>query len=124
MSNGAKGEVHNMKKRKETGPSPEGMQAQRRKAKRQLDDLKLYQMIQEKEFDLFQKDDYSYVGAKARAIDWSYHRLNSALQRIWADAKRDISNEDRRNAAKRDKEVSGGDDGGVHNGSSDGQKSD
>lgn len=93
------------KKQKMEGPSPEGMRAQRRRLQRHRDEIRLYQMIEEKEFDLFRKEDPTYVGAKAREIDWSRGRFTKALDRIWSEAKRDIAKADKIKADKGDGEV-------------------
>ena len=69
---------------------------QKRTATRRLEEFKLYQLIQDKEFDLWHKDDLGYLRERAEKMGWNSSKLIKVIGRIWSVAKRDIQNESKR----------------------------
>ena len=59
-----------------------------RRVQRQEDDMAVYKLIHDEEFDLARKDDPVYQIQKAEALGWSRGRLAGAVQRVWDDAMR------------------------------------
>lgn len=72
---------------------PKAMLALRRRAKRELDELKVYQRVHDGELDLLQRFDLVYMRQEAEELGWSRGLLEAVVERIWDEARRELNAE-------------------------------